>query len=149
MDLCYTTTWDSGIGSKHLRRLLIFVILCSLLLIKEINESESIALYPDICHIVFQTGILRLDFFFFFFLPRLNVCTTKILWTAKLFASILIIVYRKNFISARIKKNGENTRNRDPDRVFETMRDTHTAFNSTTINRLAQNICTLFKTCSL
>lgn len=67
MDLCYTTTLDSGIGSKHLRRLLIFVILCSLLLIKEINESESIALYPDICHIVFQTGILRLDFFFFFF----------------------------------------------------------------------------------
>lgn len=104
MDLCYTTTWDSGIGSKHLRRLLIFVILCSLLLIKEINESESIALYPDICHIVFQTGILRLDFFFFFFLPRLNVCTTKNLGTAKLFASILIIVYRKNFISARIKK---------------------------------------------
>lgn len=103
MDLCYTTTWDSGIGSKHLRRLLIFVILCSLLLIKEINESESIALYPDICHIVFQTGILRLDFFFFFFLPRLNVCTTKNLGTAKLFASILIIVYRKNFISARIK----------------------------------------------
>lgn len=95
MDLCYTTTWDSGIGSKHLRRLLIFVILCSLLLIKEINESESIALYPDICHIVFQTGILRLDFFFFFFLPRLNVCTTKNLGTAKLFASILIIVYRK------------------------------------------------------
>lgn len=104
MDLCYTTTWDSGIGSKHLRRLLIFVILCSLLLIKEINESESIALYPDICHIVFQTGILRLDFFFFFFLPRLNVCTTKNLGTVKLFASILIIVYRKNFISARIKK---------------------------------------------
>lgn len=146
MDLCYMTTWDSGIGSKHLRRLLIFVILCSLQLIKEINESQSIALYPDICHIVFQTGILRWDFFFF--LPRLNVYTTKNIGTSKLFASVLIIVYRENFISAR-KKCRKYSESRSRYRDLETMQDTHIAFNSTTINSQAQNICTLFKTCSL
>ena len=39
-----------------------FAVLWSLLLMKEINEPESIAPHSDICRIVFQTGIISMIF---------------------------------------------------------------------------------------
>lgn len=70
MHLCYTTTWDSGIGSKHLRRLLIF---CRPLVVitNEGNQWARInsSAFRHLPHCISNRNYLN-DFFFFYLKQR-------------------------------------------------------------------------------
>lgn len=70
MHLCYTTTWDSGIGSKHLRRLLIF---CRPLVVitNEGNQWARInsSAFRHLPHCISNRNYLN-DYFFFYLKQR-------------------------------------------------------------------------------